>query len=1182
MNGNGHSDEIAVIFNSDGSTAFNPDLDAWKLFSPVPSIGQLYTQCAPDEPLSVYAMPLSALDTTVDLYAMIGQAGSYTITATEQSPFDAGQRILLEDKSTGNMYNIRGGNTATFSLPAAGPNSPSLFLLHFKKAPVKAPVSVSVCSGSSYTFPDGTSQTNITSDISYTSSFLDINGNDSSVVTNLTVLPVYIKVVSVSVCSGASYTFPDGTVQDTIHSALVHQSVFKNINGCDSIVETDLTVMPSYNQVVSVWICEGSNYTFPDGTVQNFPIGTTQGGTTSSSMQHSTLTSQNGCDSVIVTIVHVNPVFTVAISDSVCSGSSYTFPDGTVQDTIKSALVHQSVFQSAGGCDSIVVTSLSIRLISTQTVAASVCSGSRYDFPDGSAIFSVTSDTTYTSRLQAVSGCDSLVTTVLTVLPVSNTEESVRVCRGSRYTFPDGFSANCRTPQNTASANSSDPGQEKIFFNNFHVSHLKNVFGCDSMISTTLIPMNSTETTPVRDSICYGGSYTFPDGTVQDTIQAAVVHQNMFQNAYGCDSTVLTYLYVWPISTQTVSVSICSGSRYDFPDGSAIYPITSDTVYTSRLQNLKGCDSLITTAITVLPVSNTQVSVKVCRGSRYTFPDGFSAYCRTPQNTASANSSDPVQDKSFFNNFHVSHLKSVLGCDSLISTTLIPENSSETIPVRDSVCAGSNYTFPDGTYKDSINTTIVHTSVFQNVYGCDSSIVTTVTIRMSNTYPVNVTVCSGNSYLFPDGAIADTITVTTIHTSIFQGMNGCDSTILTTVSVNPSFVLFSSASVCSGGSFTFADGITLDSITSTTIHTSKYQSVLGCDSILVTTVSVRPAYLIAQASTVCSGSSYTFPDGSVQDSLSKTIIHTSKFQTAGGCDSLIVTTVTVNPSYFQEIAVAVCSGSGYTFPDGAKLGNITAGLSYYSKFISITGCDSIIETILKVNALPLVSVISTSSTVCAGSTVTLSGQGASSYVWSDGVQDGVAFTPAATTRYYLKAQDANQCSDTASIVITVNHVPVVCFAKLGFNDTLCESEGPQHLGSATPVGGTYFGDGVSGLIFSPAVAGVGTHILTYLYSDANACVSKAQHVVDVTNAIITGIHQEQLTNQVVLYPNPSHGLIVVESASVLNQMSIFSLGGELVYQLKSENVKESIDLSFLGQGVYLLEVHGKHFRIVRD
>src|ERR1019366_6751195 len=80
MNGNGHSDEIAVIFNSDGSTAFNPDLDAWKLFSPVPSIGQLYTQCAPDEPLSVYAMPLSALDTTVDLYAMIGQAGSYTIT----------------------------------------------------------------------------------------------------------------------------------------------------------------------------------------------------------------------------------------------------------------------------------------------------------------------------------------------------------------------------------------------------------------------------------------------------------------------------------------------------------------------------------------------------------------------------------------------------------------------------------------------------------------------------------------------------------------------------------------------------------------------------------------------------------------------------------------------------------------------------------------------------------------------------------------------------------------------------------------------------------------------------------------------------------------------------------------------------------------------------------------------
>ncbi|MDP4844711.1 MAG: hypothetical protein NWR83_09615, partial [Salibacteraceae bacterium] len=97
---------------------------------------------------------------------------------------------------------------------------------------------------------------------------------------------------------------------------------------------------------------------------------------------------------------------------------------------------------------------------------------------------------------------------------------------------------------------------------------------------------------------------------------------------------------------------------------------------------------------------------------------------------------------------------------------------------------------------------------------------------------------------------------------------------------------------------------------------------------------------------------------------------------------------------------------------------------------------------------------------------------------------------------YSVVIDSLGCLDTSSVVsVIVGTTPIVTQSALG---TYCENAAPFALTGGLPAGGIYSGTGVSGGVFSPSVAGPGTHPITYTYTNSDGCSASASQTISVT------------------------------------------------------------------------------------
>ncbi len=190
-----------------------------------------------------------------------------------------------------------------------------------------------------------------------------------------------------------------------------------------------------------------------------------------------------------------------------------------------------------------------------------------------------------------------------------------------------------------------------------------------------------------------------------------------------------------------------------------------------------------------------------------------------------------------------------------------------------------------------------------------------------------------------------------------------------------------------------------------------------------------------------------------------------------------------------------------------------AGIGFHNVMYSYTnsnGCTNTDTIVLEVKALPVLSLPSVSDACIDGDTISLSASPAGGTYTGNGVLNGQFIPSSAGLGQHIitySYTDGNGCSAVDSFSITVNPLPTVSLQAFG---SICIDVGIVPLIGGMPTGGIYSGAGVSNSQFDPAVAGAGTHTITYEYTGVNGCSNVATSSItvnDIPSVSLSGLGQ---------------------------------------------------------------------------
>jgi gliding motility-associated-like protein len=182
-----------------------------------------------------------------------------------------------------------------------------------------------------------------------------------------------------------------------ITTAGTYSDTLRSTGGCDSIINLILTVNSILRDTTISTICTNQlPYNWNGNTIN-------AAGTYSD-----TLVTTAGCDSIITLILNVNPNLNTTETITVCpaqlpytwNGSQYNVA-GTYKDTLT----------SSAGCDSIITLNLIVNQTTSLTQNISTCEPF-YKLPNG---IMATASGTYRSTFTSQAGCDSVIVTNLTL-----------------------------------------------------------------------------------------------------------------------------------------------------------------------------------------------------------------------------------------------------------------------------------------------------------------------------------------------------------------------------------------------------------------------------------------------------------------------------------------------------------------------------------------------------------------------------------------------------------------------------------------------------------------------------------------------------------------------------------------------------------------------------------------------
>ena len=186
-----------------------------------------------------------------------------------------------------------------------------------------------------------------------------------------------------------------------------------------------------------------------------------------------------------------------------------------------------------------------------------------------------------------------------------------------------------------------------------------------------------------------------------------------------------------------------------------------------------------------------------------------------------------------------------------------------------------------------------------------------------------------------------------------------------------------------------------------------------------------------------------------------------------------------------------------------------------------------------------------------------------------GPENGDLLSPGTYQSVFVVIDNAN-LTDTTIVSITVNPTPIVSLNMNQTQEVVCINDEAFTLTGGLPLGGSWSGNGIVNDQFDPALAGIGTHIINYEFTNVSGCSGQAMDTIVVSGCASV---QENQVLQLVIYPNPaSHTLSV--SCPESGRLILTDMSGKIVSSKPIETLISSIDVTHLANGMYTIQFIG--------
>lgn len=209
------------------------------------------------------------------------------------------------------------------------------------------------------------------------------NGCDSLVMVSLDFLPRSIVTIDTAICTGDTIWIGENPVMAAGQYTFSYQAA----NGCDSIVNLSLGLLPLPTRQISASICSGEVFEFQGQALA------------ASGLYEAAIPAPSGCDSLLVLNLEVAPVYATTLSAGFCEGDSYAFCD----NLLDAPGTYLCELQSIAGCDSTLTLELQLLSPSEGFVDTILCPGE--PLLAGDTLIDQAGE--YQLLLTNVAGCDS-------------------------------------------------------------------------------------------------------------------------------------------------------------------------------------------------------------------------------------------------------------------------------------------------------------------------------------------------------------------------------------------------------------------------------------------------------------------------------------------------------------------------------------------------------------------------------------------------------------------------------------------------------------------------------------------------------------------------------------------------------------------------------------------------------